>query len=696
MNPYAIPPLITCLLLAFIGLFVYLQNRTSKLNILFSLFTYSMVLWLFGYTKMYLSNDASSALKWARIGFIGIIFLPILAYHFIISFLGLKHRFVIFFIYVLGIPTLLISQTNYIYNGITKNFWGYYPTAGKIYIFSLIMFGVLFTRGVWLLFIYLRGEIKIKKEQIKYVFLAFALGIFGIIDYIIKFHNFKFYPYGYVCALLSNSLIAYAIFRYRLLNINIALTRAGIFIFVYTLVLGIPFWIGSTTKSWFLATSLAVVLATLGPFIYSYLRRQAEAILLHEQHRYQATLRELANSMIRIKDLDQLLKVVVSTVVDTVKIQSGAIYLKDNSQNLFILKHYLPKTAKYNFPESIPIDSPFVEVLNKQKRPLLHDELGTTDLSALSASLTVPSIIENDISAFMLLGPKGENQMYTSDDVLIFETVSYSTSLAIENCFFWKEIEDRQRKARLQEMDTYSYSLAHEIDNPMQVIIGQADLLQKYMVKELNIPSDKQHDLNESFDYILEAARRVSGMVKAIRDFGQATTGEFKPLKISDVVESFSKLYYPQFKANSVVFQHSVADELGFVRGEKPELMQVLVILANNALHAMRYSREKKVLLKVEPSQNDTIKLSFKDSGSGIKKELLPIIFAPFTTTKASSEGTGMGLYNAQKIVNRHKGKIWVESEGENRGATFFIELPIAKDMTEEDFKKEQKDKKLF
>jgi signal transduction histidine kinase len=284
--------------------------------------------------------------------------------------------------------------------------------------------------------------------------------------------------------------------------------------------------------------------------------------------------------------------------------------------------------------------------------------------------------------------------MYTADDVLVFETVSYSTSLAIENCHFWKEIEDRQRKARLQEMDTYSYSLAHEIDNPMQVVIGQADLLQKYMLKELNPPQERQQELKESFDYIIEAARRVSGMVKAIRDFGQVTTGELTPLKIEDVIESFAKLYYPQFKAKGVVFQKAIPEGLGFVHGEKPELMQVLVILANNAVHAMGYSREKKIILKAERLQNATIRISFKDTGSGIKKEMLPIIFAPFTTTKASTEGTGMGLYNAQKIINRHNGKIWVESEGEHRGSTFFIELPVAEDVNEENFQTEKK--KIF
>ncbi len=75
---------------------------------------------------------------------------------------------------------------------------------------------------------------------------------------------------------------------------------------------------------------------------------------------------------------------------------------------------------------------------------------------------------------------------------------------------------------------------------------------------------------------------------------------------------------------------------------------------------------------------------------------MLPIIFAPFVTTKASTEGKGMGLRNAQSFIKRHNGRIWAESEGEGKGAAFIIELPIAKDVTEEDFKKLNESKNII
>jgi signal transduction histidine kinase len=400
--------------------------------------------------------------------------------------------------------------------------------------------------------------------------------------------------------------------------------------------------------------------------------------------------------MTRFHDLDRLFQAIVLTVIEEVKVSFAGVYLKDEEYKSYRLKHYFPKPAKERFQESIPLDYSLVKVLCNKKVPLLSEEIGPQDKINLDSGLVVPCFIEDDLLGFLVLGAKPKNQIYTLDDMLIFETLSYSTSLAIENCIFWKEIEDRQRKARLQEMDTYSYSLAHEIDNPIQVVIGQINLLEKHLLKEITLPEAKQEDMKQSFEFILEAARRVSGMVKAIRDFGSVTTGEFKLFEVDDIIKSFSLLYLPQLKNAGVFFEKTLIPQAIFVRGEKPELMQVLVILANNSLHALLATKEKKVILRVELINPDWIRIIFSDNGYGIKKEILPIIFTPFTTTKASTEGTGIGLYNAKKIIERHKGKIWAESEGEGKGAAFFIELPIAKDIKPEEINQGEKKQRLF
>jgi signal transduction histidine kinase len=688
-------------LLFFVGL-VYLKAPKNTTSAIFSKFYSVITLWVIA---NYLENE------FANIGTAGFFLkldfaiAPFMFYYYLLFCLNFpipiqikpKKKFLIilplFVLSIFSFSTLIIKDI-YFENGSIQ-----FKSSALFLPYALFLFGYAISGSTNLI-------LKIKKfkgtqrMQIYYVLSGISISaLIGLTVNLILTQLFVlpvlFSRMGIYGLIALPAVTTYAILKYHLMDIKVFLTRAGIFVFVYALVLGVPFWLGYTTKSWFPATVFAVLLATVGPFIFMYLRRRAENLLLKDQRRYQRALRELSKTMTRIRDLDQLLKVIVLKVVDTIKVSFAGVYLKDEEYRSYRLKHYYPQSEKALFQEFIPLDSSLIKSLYHQKRPLTPEEIGHQDNLFLDSGLVIPCFMEDDLIGFLIMSEKPNNQIYTPDDLLVFETLSYSTSLAIENCRFWKEIEDRHRKARLQEMDTYSYSLAHEIDNPMQVILGEAGLLKKEFLKD--VPDEaKRKDLSGSFDFIIEAAKRVSGMVKAIRDFGSPTTGELKPLKIEDIVNSFLQLYSPQFKTNAIILAREIPEHLGFVRGEKPELMQALVILANNSIHAMKYAPEKKISLRVERLNADTLRISFSDTGCGIKKELLPIIFAPFTTTKASSEGTGMGLYNAKKIIERHKGRVWAESAGENKGATIYIELPIAKDVSEEDTEEESKSKRLF
>jgi len=675
--------------------FVFSKNPRSRTNQTFSFWTFTVAGWGLFYFLWLGTRKSYLAEFYLRTLMLFVIFIPSTFTHFVLTFLKVHYgkrinvcNYLVSFLLGLTVYTRLFARD-------IEPFlvFPYWLKPGFPFLIHSVHF---FTNIIYSHFLMLRA-IKyysgILKNQVLYIFIGPAIGFSaGAINYL-TWYRVPIPPFLNSLVSISVAIVAYAILKYRLMDIKIALTRAGIFAFVYIFVLGIPFWIGYTTKSWFPATTFAIFLATLGPFIYGYLKKQAEELILREQRRYQKVLSELSKTIIRIRDLDKLLETITLTLVEKLNLSFVGIYLKDEEHNSFRLKSILPKQIKPQFPEFIPLDSALTELLNQKKKPLSSEELPPQDKLPLNSGVLLPLLMEDTLLGLLLLGEKPNHQPYNEDDLIIFETLSYSTSLAIENCLFWKEIEDRQRQARLKEMDIYSYSLAHEIDNPMFIIIGEAELLKKYFLKYITDEKELK-DAEESFNYLLEAAWRVSGMVKAIREFGEPATGELRPLNINDVIESFSKLYLPQFKANSVHFEKIISDKV-FVRGEKPQLMQVLVIFANNSLHAMKYSKEKKITLRVEKPNQDIVRISFSDTGCGIKKELLPVIFSPFTTTKASSEGSGMGLYNAKKIISRHKGRIWAESEGENKGATFYIELPIAKDITEEELKEKDR-RRLF
>ena len=169
-------------------------------------------------------------------------------------------------------------------------------------------------------------------------------------------------------------------------------------------------------------------------------------------------------------------------------------------------------------------------------------------------------------------------------------------------------------------------------------------------------------------------------MITSVREFSRASTGEVKLLKFEWIIESLLNIIEPQFKYNGVNFIQEVPSETVWLRANKVEIEQVLVNLGTNSTQAINEiwlkgqnspESKKEITLRAYKTTPNTLRIDFSDTGGGIKKELLEDIFLDFVTTKGSAEGTGLGLSISRKIIQKHNGKIWAESEGENKGAVF-------------------------
>lgn len=689
----------------FIGIFVYVKNRKSAVNKSFFLLVLILSVWLLGCLGESITTNKNIALLWDKLLYVGVILYPISFLNFLFEVIGKKKNikffiflFVISFIYI--IFNFLPSLRRFFIKDVEKRFSFRFIAVPNFLWFVLVIIGMsICIYGLYLIFTHLLKSKSRKRLELSYLFLAYIVLTFGGGLYFLLPLNIKIPSIDAVMVVIFSSIVSYAILKYHLLDIKIAITRAGIFLFVYFFVLGVPFWLGYTTKAWLPSTTVAVLLATFGPFIYQYLRRQAEDILLKEQRRYHRALMELSKSLSRIHDLEKLTKTIVITIVEEVSISFAGIYLMDEEYRSYKLNHCYPEGSKSRFCEFIPLDFSLIKALYTERRPLLSEELPFQDKIRLDTGLVAPCFIGDELSGFLVVGSKSNNHMYNQDDLIIFETISYSISLAIENTKFFREIEEHQRKARIQEMDLFSYSLAHEIDNPMSAIKTTASYLRDYLLKEINLPKEKREELELGLSSILKSQERVSGMVKAIEEFGKPTKGRFNLLKLEDVIDSYLKLYLAIFKNHGIYFTKELPKEIPFIRGIKQELMEVIANLSDNAIHATLgtpQGQQKHIHLKVEIPNPDFIRISLSDNGYGIPQEKLRSIFAPFVTTKASTEGKGMGLYIVRRIVEKHKGRVWAESEGKDRGATFYIELPIAKDVRLEEVEKEKSSTIVF
>ena len=239
----------------------------------------------------------------------------------------------------------------------------------------------------------------------------------------------------------------------------------------------------------------------------------------------------------------------------------------------------------------------------------------------------------------------------------------------------WKEEMAREqlmRGERLASVGKMAAGAAHEINNPLAVISGRAQMLLK---------NEKDDKRAKSLRLIVEQSRRASKILTDLMGFARPAMPKAEPTNVNLVIHHVFSMVENQFRLKNIDCVREFAQGLPKIRADKHQLEQVFLNMLLNAEHAM----EKEGTLTVTTSLSDakdTVIIKFADTGKGIPKENLEHIFEPFFTTKEEGEGTGLGLSMSYGIIKSHGGTIDVESTvGE--GTTFTVQLPVALDVRE-------------
>jgi PAS domain S-box-containing protein len=232
-----------------------------------------------------------------------------------------------------------------------------------------------------------------------------------------------------------------------------------------------------------------------------------------------------------------------------------------------------------------------------------------------------------------------------------------------------KAISEQLNQAeKLASLGTFAAGLAHEINNPLGVIIGFGELL----LENTSRDTQTHQDLRLIVKHALHCKRTVENLLsftRSVQDGGAITD-------VNEAIKEFSSIIQHTLKVNNIDLKQIMAKNLPLVQVDKRELQQVFLNLITNTIDAMPKGGELTIITEV--ADNQTLKIIFQDNGCGIKKEHLDKIFDPFFTTKAQGRGTGLGLSISYSIITKYKGHIICESE-ENKGTTFIINLPSAR-----------------
>lgn len=244
-----------------------------------------------------------------------------------------------------------------------------------------------------------------------------------------------------------------------------------------------------------------------------------------------------------------------------------------------------------------------------------------------------------------------------------------------------KAQEEIIRAEKLASVGRLSSGIAHEIGNPIGIIMGYLELL-------------KQGDIQsqEKLDYILRTEKEIHRMDTVIRqllDLSRPLVVDSSIVSIHDVIDDIANVLNVQPLMSNIELTLSLGAQSDQVLADPNQLRQVFLNLAINAADAIAVdSEEKQGRLEITSKVNETnkvlkkgftksIDIHFMDNGPGIPQEILDNIFDPFFTTKAPGKGTGLGLYVCFMIVESMGGNIQAHST-EGQGMTMTITLPLA------------------
>jgi two-component system sensor kinase FixL len=228
----------------------------------------------------------------------------------------------------------------------------------------------------------------------------------------------------------------------------------------------------------------------------------------------------------------------------------------------------------------------------------------------------------------------------------------------------YKRMEDRLVQAeRLAAVGNTVSHIAHEIKNPLAIIGGFAQQLQKIP----GLDDKSQHKLG----IIMEEVRRLEDMIAQMRDFVKRPTAQKEPGNIEVLLDEVVDLFEDTFKAQGVSLKREKAPENPTLSFDRQQIHQVLINLFKNALEAMPHGGELTLATRVK---GPNLEVSISDTGQGMTPEVKANIFQPYFTTK--EKGTGLGLAICQNILEEHGGCIIADSTP-GVGSTFTLQIPL-------------------
>jgi two-component system NtrC family sensor kinase len=312
----------------------------------------------------------------------------------------------------------------------------------------------------------------------------------------------------------------------------------------------------------------------------------------------------------------------------------------------------------------------FFLIHRKIHTPLQHLMEAVQHVGSGNFSYRIPV---NSKDEFGRLGEKF-NQMSAELEAYDAKLKEWSATLEDKVRRKTQDLRNAQQQMVLMEkmasLGKLSASVAHEINNPLAGVLNYAKLVERTLRRDHLTPDEKERVLAEIKE-IQDETRRCGNIVRNLMSFAHPTRGEFAAVSLHSEINKVLALLGHHLEIKNITVHRKLLAEDDTIYADQDQIRQALIALMVNAVEAMD---EEGVLTVRTWNEKKTVKTAVRDTGVGITPEDLPHIFEPFFTRKEEG-GTGLGLSVVYGIVQRHNGKIEVQSEP-GMGSEFIMTIP--------------------
>ncbi|MFA5100289.1 MAG: response regulator [Candidatus Omnitrophota bacterium] len=399
-------------------------------------------------------------------------------------------------------------------------------------------------------------------------------------------------------------------------------------------------------------------------------------------------LYEISKAVFSTMEMDDLLKIVSDLAMKVLRADDATIMLFDEDKKLYVaFSHGLSERVKEETRLALGERIAGWVAMSRQSVILidgLSDDTRFKEIKgreAIKSSMVIPLIKNNDVLGILAVNRMLIEENFSKIDLYKSNIIASLASLAIDNASLYRNLSSTVEELRrtLVELSTAQQQLsqsaklaalgklvadmAHEVNNPLMIISGTAQLS---LMEEINNPM-----LENNLQTIFVESRRAKDIVQRLLKFSKPSKGVFTEVDINASLECIACLVENQFRLKNIIIRRNYGADLPRITVEDKQMQEVYMNLFNNACDAM----ENGGTITLTTSHDDGhIRIAFEDTGGGMSDEVKASILNPFFTTK--EHGTGLGLPMCLSIVKTHSGEMDIQSQA-GKGTTVIIRIPL-------------------